>query len=218
MFKADLHIHTKYSIDCNTSLEDVIARCQKLGINCVAISDHNTAEGALRMQEIAPFKVIVAEEILTPHGEVMGMFLKKTIPGGVSVEEAIALIKEQGGLVNIPHPCDTFRASAMPEEMLKRIADQIDIVEVFNARTFLKRTSAKARVFAEKHDLPGTAGSDAHTAGEIGNAYIEIPQFKGKKDFLAALRQGKIAGHSTSPFAHVYSLLAMFKSTLKMEG
>ena len=75
MLKADLHIHTEYSMDCKMPLSQVIERCQQKGINCVAIADHGTVEGALKMQAIAPFKVIVAEEILTPHGEIMGMFL-----------------------------------------------------------------------------------------------------------------------------------------------
>ena len=77
MLKADLHIHTRYSMDCQTPLEKIIERCQELGINCIAIADHGTAEGGLELQKIAPFKVIVAEEILTTHGEIMGMFLKE---------------------------------------------------------------------------------------------------------------------------------------------
>ena len=90
LLKADLHIHTEYSMDCNTPLKKLIDRCLELGINCVAIADHGTIEGALRMQSIAPFPVIVAEEVLTPDGEIMGVFLKEGIPSGLSVEQVIS--------------------------------------------------------------------------------------------------------------------------------
>ena len=96
MLKADLHIHTRYSMDSSTSLEAIVSRCLELGINCIAIADHGTVTGALKMQSLAPFTVIVAEEILTPHGEIMGMFLKETIPSDSSVEETISQIRAQG--------------------------------------------------------------------------------------------------------------------------
>jgi len=192
LLKADLHIHTKYSVDCNTPLKKIINRCQKLGINCIAIADHGTAEGALRMQKIAPFPVIVAEEILTPYGEIMGMFLKETIPSGLSVEETISRIRAQGGLVNIPHPFETIRHSSFDSNVIEEIAEQIDVVEVYNARTPFATSSAKALAFARKHGIVQGAGSDAHTISEIGNAYVEIPEFNGRDEFLQALAQGKV--------------------------
>ena len=99
MLKADLHMHSEYSMDCNMPLEKIIERCQEVGVNCIALSDHGTAEGALKLREIAPFKVIVAEEVLTPHGEIMGLFLEETIPSGLSAEATIDRIKAQNGLV-----------------------------------------------------------------------------------------------------------------------
>ena len=198
-------------MDCNTPLEKIISRCQKLGVNCVAICDHGTAEGGLRMQKIAPFTVIVAEEILTPHGEIMGMFLEETVPSGVSVEQAISRIKAQDGLVCIPHPFDVFRQSALRSSTLEEIAEQIDVVEVFNSRAMLDRSSAKARAFAEKHGIAKSAGSDAHTLNEIGNAYVEMPEFNGKADFLKALAQGKITGRKTTPLIHFAGAWARLK-------
>jgi len=192
MLKADLHIHTVYSMDCSTPLEQVIERCLEIGINCIAIADHGTAEGALKAQNLAPFPVIVAEEILTPYGEIMGMFLKETIPSGLSVNETISRIKAQDGLVCTPHPFDTFTRSGLGGQILAEIAGQIDVVEVFNA-------------FARKHGIPGSAGSDAHTRYEIGNAYVEMPEFNGKDDFLQALARGKICGHRSSPLVHFAS-------------
>ncbi len=205
MLKADLHIHTLYSIDCNTGLEQVIERCLKTGINCIAIADHGTAEGALKVQSLAPFPVIVAEEILTPAGEIMGMFLKETIPSRLSLEETISRIRTQGGLVCIPHPFDNLSRSALGIRMLEELAEEIDIMEVFNARSPFPGASTKALTFAHKHDIPKSAGSDAHTAGEIGNAYVEMPEFNGKDDFLQALDKGKIFGRRTNPLVHFTS-------------
>ena len=214
LLKADFHIHTEYSMDCNTTLEEIINRCLEVGINCIATADHGTAEGGLKMQTIAPFPVIVAEEILTPHGEIMGMFLKETIPSGLSVEETIARIRAQDGLVNIPHPFDIFRQSALTSKMAEEIISQIDVIEVFNARCTLPGCLAKAEMFAQKYGIAKSAGSDAHTPGEIGNAYIEMPEFSGKDDFINALKQGKISGHRTSPLIHLRSAWTKLKKRL----
>ena len=211
MLKADFHIHTEYSMDCATSLDKLIERCLKLGVNCVAIADHGTVEGALKLKEIAPFTVIVAEEILTPDGEVMGMFLKETIPSGLSVKDTISQIRAQGGLVNIPHPFDSFRGSALDGKIVEEIVGEIDIMEVFNSRSPLLRSSAKARIFAEKHGIAKTAGSDAHTLPEIGNAYVEMPEFNGKDEFLQALARGKIYGRRVNLLRHFNSTWSKLK-------
>ena len=214
MLRSDLHIHTKYSMDCNTSLEKVISRCLETGINCIAVADHGTIDGALKMQSLAPFPVIVAEEILTPHGEIMGMFLKENIPSGLSVEQTIARIRAQGGLVCIPHPFDIFKQSALGDKIVGALLDQIDIIEAFNSRSPLLRCSAKAQVFAQKYGITKSAGSDAHTPYEIGNAYVEMPEFNGKDDFLNALEKGKIFGHRTNPLVHFGSAWARLKKQL----
>ncbi|MBI2860936.1 MAG: PHP domain-containing protein [Chloroflexi bacterium] len=214
MLKADFHIHTRYSLDCDTPLEQIVSRCVELGINCIAIADHGTVEGALEMQKLAPFTVIVAEEVLTPYGEIMGMFLTETVPSRIPIEEAIARIRAQGGLVGVPHPYDTVRGSALGSPMIEKVADKLDFVEVFNARSPFLRSSARAKTFAQRYSLRCTAGSDAHTPSEIGHAYVEMPEFKGRDDFLQALEQGKVYGHRTNPLAHINSTWAKFKSFL----
>ncbi|MHB8104786.1 MAG: PHP-associated domain-containing protein [Dehalococcoidales bacterium] len=218
MLKADLHIHSRYSMDCQTPLDKIISRCQQLGIKCVAIADHGTAEGGLTMQKIAPFKVIVAEEILTTEGEIMGMFLKETIPSGITPREAIKRIREQGGLVNIPHPFETIRGSALKDKVIDEIAEDIDLMEVLNSRSPFPANSNKARDFAEKHGIPGGAGSDAHTIYEIGNAYIEIPDFNTKDEFLKAVAQGKIHGKRSGVFVHFFSTWAKVRGKILRKG
>ena len=153
-------------MDCQMPLEKIIKKCQKLGINCIAIADHGTAEGALEMQKIAPFKVIVAEEILTTDGEIMGMFLKETIKSEantrITPQEAIKRIREQGALANLQHPFETIRGSALKDKAIEELAENFDLVEVLNSRSPLPANSNKAKAFAEQHHIPGGAGSDAH--------------------------------------------------------
>jgi len=206
LIKADLHIHTIYSPDCCTPLEKIVDHCLNAGINCLAVADHNTIEGALKLQKIAPFKIIVAEEIMTSEGELMGLFLTEEIPRGLSPEETIARIKSQGGLVNIPHPFGRWPLYNPKKLKTPEFLSQLDIIEVFNSRTPLPNSSTKAWQLARKFELPASAGSDAHTLGEIGRAYVEMPQFNDAADFLYSLAQGRIVGRISTPFTHLASI------------
>jgi len=205
LLKGDFHIHTRYSMDCHNELEEIIARCQELGINCIAIADHDATEGALKMREMAPFKVIIAEEVLTPSGEVMGLFLKEHIASGLSIERAMDAIHAQGGLVSIPHPFDPLRGLRLNEDGWERIIGNVDILEVFNARCPFGRPATRARAYAREHGLPGIAGSDAHSIGEIGNAIVEFSDFNTPQEFLESLKKAKINGKRSSPFVHFHS-------------
>jgi hypothetical protein len=211
VLKADFHIHTKYSMDCHNELEDIVKRCQKLGLTCIAIADHDAVEGGLELQKIAPFKVIVAEEVQTYNGEVMGMFLKKRIASGIPLQHAIAAIKEQGGLVNIPHPFDPMRGLRLNADEFNKLASQIDLIEVFNARVPTTQTNTKAVNFAKEHNLPGTAGSDSHSILELGSVAVTMNDFNTPAEFLAALRTATIEGKRASPFVHFHSTVAKIK-------
>ncbi len=212
MLKADLHIHSHYSMDSTSPIDKIIERCKKLGINCVAIADHGTVAGGLAMKKKAPFRVIVAEEILTTRGEIMGMFLKETIPSGMSVQDSIDAIRSQGGLVCIPHPFDSVRSSAVGGKVLEEFVSQIDVIEVFNARNPFPRNNSKALEFAQVHGKAGSAGSDAHTIVEIGNAFVEFPEFDTKEEFSLALKSGKITGRQTNYLTHIASSFAKLKA------
>jgi predicted metal-dependent phosphoesterase TrpH len=203
LLKADLHVHTRYSEDSISSPENIVQRCLKVGINCLAVTDHNTISGALEIKRIAPFKVIVSEEILTTQGEIIGYFLTEEIPSRLSPEETVARIKAQGGLACVPHPCDRFRGgSKLRPRALERIMPELDLIEVFNSRTMLLRDSARTIELVKKYGLPCTAGSDAHVVREVGSAYIEIPEFNDAEQFRQALKQGRVYGHRTNPLIH----------------
>ncbi|MCJ7655974.1 MAG: PHP domain-containing protein [Dehalococcoidia bacterium] len=214
MIKADLHIHTAYSMDCTMPLEQIISRCLEVGINCLAVADHNAIEGAIKLKEMSPFPIIVSEEILTLDGEVIGMFLSQEIPSKLPIKETVAQIKAQGGLVCIPHPCDRLRFSVFRNQVFEDIMPAVDIIEVFNARSLVPGSSARAWELARKYGKLASAGSDAHTPSEIGNACVEMPEFNGKDEFLASLAEGKISGNKSKPTVHFANAWARLKKRL----
>jgi predicted metal-dependent phosphoesterase TrpH len=195
------------------TLEQIIRKCLDRGINCIALTDHGKADGALRLQQMAPFTVIVGQEVLTPDGEIMGLFLKETIPNGLSPSETAARIKEQGGLVGVPHPFDSLRG--LKRESLESLLPQMDFIEVFNSRSFFKSNNNHAKRLVRQYGLLATAGSDAHTPGEIGKAYVEMSEFASKEDFGKSLAQGKIVGRRSSPLVHFSTTMANLKQRFK---
>jgi predicted metal-dependent phosphoesterase TrpH len=177
----------------------------------VAIADHGTIQGAVKLKSIAPFQVIVAEEILTPYGEVMGMFLEEEIPSHLSLEETIERIKDQGALLSIPHPFDRVRLSAFKQKGLQKVMPYVDIIEVYNARSLSPGDQIKAQKLALEYGKLKSAGSDAHTPDEIGNAYVEMKEFLNKNEFLESLQYGEIVGHKSNPLVHLTSTLNKLK-------
>jgi len=215
MLKADLHIHTTFSPDSTITPERLVERCLELGINCIAVTEHNSLAGALAVAAIAPFKVIPAEEVKSTEGEIIGLFLQEEIPARLTPEETVARIKAQGGLVCLPHPFDRVRREPLKPEARGRILPQIDIVEILNARTTFKADNAHARAFALEHGLAMSAGSDAHSPGEIGRAYVELAEFESPAEFLASLREGRVGGRISSPLVHVVSSWAKVRRRLR---
>src|ERR1051325_3227419 len=133
-WNVDLHSHTLWSKDCLSKFETIIELCRRRGVDRIAITDHNTAEGALAMQKIAPDVVIVGEEIMTTEGEILAYFLTESIPAKLTPNETIRRLRDQGAVISVSHPFDRLRKGAWGEEALTRIADQVDAIEIFNAR------------------------------------------------------------------------------------
>ncbi len=207
VLRADLHIHTRFSHDCATSPEDLVDRCLSREINCVAITDHNTIQGALAVKDLAPFTVIVGEEIKTSAGDLIGLFLKEEVPSDLTALETVHCIKDQGGLVSIPHPFDRLRRSVISPEALENVLPHADIIEVFNARNISNRADQRALELAQIHGVTGTAVSDAHTLMELGQTYATLPDFDGSsRGFLDSLRRGTLTKSRSSPLVHIFTL------------
>ena len=196
-------MHTGFSPDSGTELGDFVARCVKTGLNCIAVTDHNTIQGALKVQEMAPFRVIIGEEIKSAGGEIIGLFLKETIPRELPPLETVRRIKEQGGLVSIPHPFDHFRRSVISREALRETLPYVDIIEAFNARNTLQRDNRKAEELARERGILTSAVSDSHTLVEIGRAYVEMPDFDGAPEgFMQSLAQATLVRRQITPLIH----------------
>ena len=192
----DLHMHTDHSPDCATPVEVLLATARDRGLGAIAITDHNEISGALAAREVAEemggIKVIVAEEVKTAgQGEVIGLFLEDKIPKGLTMENTIAEIRRQGGLVYVPHPFD--RLHSVPDyEHLLDIVEEIDILEVFNPRVALTAFNEEAERFAAKYRIVPGAGSDSHVAQGLGSVMIRLHDFDGPEEFLEAMRDADI--------------------------
>jgi len=195
--RVDCHLHTVASGDAVTTLDQLAERVAQEQIDVVCITDHNVtsaATAAAAFGRLGGARVIVGEEIRTQAGEVTGLFLTERVPYVLPAAEAIGRIRDQGGLVYLPHPFDPARGS------LGAAADQLcaggmaDIVEVFNAKIADQSLNAMAAELAARWGLPGGAGSDAHDPAGVGAAYLEMPDFDGPASFLAALSSARVVG------------------------
>jgi predicted metal-dependent phosphoesterase TrpH len=183
-------------------------------MGALAITDHNTIAGALAVAEVAPFPVIVGQEVSTAEGEVLGLFLEEEVPRDLLASETVGLIKEQGGLAGVPHPFDRLRSESVRESTLLELAEQLDFVEGLNSRITFFADNLRAQEFAGRHGLPVTAGSDAHTAHELGRAYVELPAVDDSVQFLDQLRAGQMGGGLSPFWVHFLSIYARARSRL----
>src|SRR5213596_3348977 len=203
-----MHTHCEASPDSRTKIADQARAIQSAGLDVVCATVHNTILGALRLREIADgFRVVVGEEISSRDGEIIGLFLEKAIARDLSAEETIARIHDQGGLVSVPHPFSRNRRFHLRRSVLERVYKDIDCIEVFNAREAFTQDNLRAAAFATDREIPGAVGSDAHRAAEIGRAWVEVEDFAGRDDFIAALREGSVVGKLTGNYIHVLTRL-----------
>jgi glycosyltransferase involved in cell wall biosynthesis len=189
----DLHMHTDHSPDCATPVPTLLETASRVGLGAIAVTDHNEISGALAARELANgIKVIVAEEIKTAdQGEVIGLFIEEKIPRGMTLQETIAEIRRQGGLVYVPHPFD--RMHSVPDyEHLLDVVEEIDAIEVFNPRVAFAAFNDEAARFAAKYRIVAGAGSDSHVAQGLGSVKIRMRDFDGPEEFLESLRDADI--------------------------
>ncbi|HXB05047.1 MAG TPA: PHP domain-containing protein [Candidatus Acidoferrum sp.] len=187
--RVDLHLHSVYSHDGRSTLQELIQRCAECGLDRIALTDHNTVEGALALAEVAPDLAIVGEEAKTREGEVIGLFITRRLPPYLRAEDVMDMIHEMGGLTYVPHPLDRHRSNFTTERMLE-LADRIDIVETYNAWCEPAENQAAARLAVELGKVAAT-GSDAHAASELGRSWMEIDAYTTPQDFLEKLRHAR---------------------------
>ncbi|MBM4421452.1 MAG: PHP domain-containing protein [Chloroflexi bacterium] len=205
--KVDMHTHCCWSRDSRTPIAAQAAAAVKAGLDVVCATDHDTIEGALLLREAAAgrFQVVIGEEISTADGDLIGLFLERAVPRGLSAEESIADIHSQGGLACVPHPFSRNRRHHMREAALERVAPLLDLVEVFNAREMFPSDNERAARWAAARGIPGAVGSDAHRPFEIGNAWLEMAPFADAAGFLASVRTGTPHGRLAGVGVHVFT-------------
>jgi predicted metal-dependent phosphoesterase TrpH len=191
----DLHMHTNWSFDCTVDPADLIMYAEGTGLGAIAVTDHNAFGGALETIELArdhELVVIPGEEVKTEgQGEVIGLFLQEEIPRGMSFADTVAAIREQGGLVYLPHPFDRMHSIPDPATLQRHLAD-IDIFEVYNARLLFEAYNEEALRFARKYNLTMGAGSDAHVLQGVGTGAVRMRAFEGPEEFLLSLRSAQV--------------------------
>jgi len=213
--RIDFHTHTIASKDSLTHPEGLIRACRRKGLDRIVVTDHNTLAGALETRKLAPDLVIVGEEIKTTRGEILAAFVTEEIPGKLTPRETIHRLRDQGAFISVSHPFD-IRSGAWALEDLLEIAPLVDAVEVFNARIMKPDANRLAVEFARRHDLPGTAGSDAHAAFEVGIACLLLPPFEGPDGLRKVVRQGEVTGHLSSPWVHFVSRFAVLRKKIRV--
>ena len=218
---ADFHIHTRFSRDSLLTEERFIEKAIERGLTHVAITNHNNVEGAIAVRDKVAdlglsdkLTVILGEEVSTADGEVVGIFLEKTIPRGLSANETADEIHRQGGLVSIPHPFDPFRASHIREGPLRNLAEvrKIDMVEIFNCRVTIQRHNQEAAEFAAHYGIPGIAASDSHSSFEVAMAFNAMPHFETADELRRSLEVNDWHASRSSVFIHLTTRWAVWKN------
>ena len=189
LLRVDLHLHSSYSHDGQSSLQELIERSRECGLDRIALTDHNTVEGALELARIAPELTIVGEEVKTREGEVIGLFITGRITPYLMPEEVMDVIHEMGGLTYVPHPLDRRRANFLPERIVQ-MADRIDIIETYNPWCEPGANAAAAKLASDLGAVTAS-GSDAHGIQELGRSWMEIEDYKSPAEFLEKLRKAR---------------------------
>jgi predicted metal-dependent phosphoesterase TrpH len=190
----DLHLHTEHSFDCAVPVRELLDHAEEQGLGAIAVTDHNVFSGALEAVELARRRrltVIPGEEVKTQAGEVIGLFLHDEIPRGMTMEATVAAIRDQGGVVYLPHPFD--RLHTIPDaSTLHRLLGEIDVFEVYNARLLFEGMNDEALRFARKYNLRMGAGSDAHVLQGVGTGVVRMRAFDSPEEFLWSLTTAEI--------------------------
>lgn len=217
MYKVDLHTHSIASPDGSITIEQYHKAISSKTLDIIAITDHNRIDFALEMQQKLPGAIIVGEEIMTTAGEIIGLYLTEVIKPGLTPQETIRAIKDQGGVVYIPHPFETVRKGLHPA-VLDELVDHIDIIEICNGRAFFQNKSEQAVVWTRLNGKIGAASSDAHGFQGLGSTYTTIGTMPTKETLLGLMDNGVPMTGRPSVRALLYPKLNRLKKKVRKRG
>lgn len=204
----EFHCHTSASKDSLTTPAELVKTARLKGIDRIVVTDHNTIAGAREAQALDAKLVIIGEEIMTTRGEILAAFVQEEIPPFLSPQETIRHLKEQGAFISVSHPFDETRKGGWKENDLLEILPFVDAIEVYNSRCMFPSFNRRAKEFAEKHNIPGTVGSDAHAAFEVGRSLMLLDQFTGPEGMRQVIHSGVPRVRWSPPWFHLLSRYA----------
>lgn len=202
MYKVDLHTHSVASPDGGINPDQYAKALENEKLDYIAITDHDRVDFALGLNKALGDKIIVGQEITTTQGEIIGLYLKKAVPAGKTAQATAHLIKDQGGLVYIPHPFETVR-SGIKRDTLDDIADLVDIIEIHNGRAISQKYALQAATWAKLHNKPGASSSDAHGYKGLGHSYSILTEAPARGSLTTTIKMTALA-HRRAP---AYTLL-----------
>ena len=214
-FRIEFQCHTLASADSLLRPADLVAAARRKGIDRVVVTDHNSIAGARAAQRLDSERIIVGEEIMTTHGEILAAYVTEEIPAGLSPKETIRRLREQNAFISVSHPFDRLRKGGWELSDLLEILPLVDAIEVFNSRCMLRRFNAEAGEFARRNGIPGTVGSDAHEAFELGRSLLFVEPFEGPDALRAVIQRGIPKVRWSPPWFHLISRYATYRKGIK---
>lgn len=210
--RVDFHSHTNWSDDSLLSPKRLVEAAHRAGLNKIVVTDHNEIDGALEAQQISPDLVIIGEEIMTTRGEILAAFIKERVQPNLTPIETLKRLKEQDAFISLSHPFDRHRLGGWTLEELADMLPYLDALETMNARTIHAEDNQKATDYARQYNLPEIAGSDSHSAGEVGKVWVDLPPFEDARTLRESMKDGIIRGNASPFWVHFLSRWAkLFK-------
>ena len=214
LLRVEFHCHTIASKDSLTRPSQLISAARRKRLDRVIVTDHNSIAGAQAAQRIDPALVIVGEEIMTTRGEILAAFVEEEIPANLTPEETILRLRAQRAFIGVSHPFDRLREGGWNLDDLLEILPLVDAIEIFNSRCMRRSFNAEAGEFARLHDVPGTVGSDAHTAFELGRSILLLEPFEDADGLRRVIRAGLPETRWSPPWFHLSSRYASLRKKL----
>jgi len=216
MLRCDLHVHTNFSRDGESSVADVLARAASLGLDAIALTDHDTCAGIAPAEAAGSgILIIPGVEVSTKQGHLLVLGVREPLPAGLHVMETIRLARNLGGVTILPHPYHMWRhgvARRVPESI-----GAVDAIEVFNSRYIVGSANRKAARVARKVRMTAVGGSDAHNARFVGFGYTLVSAEPVVPSILSAIREGRtIAGGRMTPL-RTYSRQSLRNALRRMK-
>jgi predicted metal-dependent phosphoesterase TrpH len=216
VLKVEFHSHTIASKDSLLHPADLVVAARRKGIDRVVVTDHDSIAGALEAKKLDPERVLTGEEIMTTRGEILAAYVTEEVPPGLSPKETIRRLREQGAFISVSHPFDRLREGGWLEPDLQEILHLVDAIEVFNSRCMLPRFNTEAGEFAIRNRVPGTVGSDAHAAFELGRSLLLVEPFENPEELRVVIRKASTQVRWSPPWFHLVSRYASMRKKMKI--